>query len=72
MICETNGRDCDVCELIEKGVRFAGSYYFAGVLAGLYYADRRRTPLCPIHFAEWKRMEAEIRKSPLIDEEAAQ
>lgn len=72
MIYETHATKCDICEMLEKGIKAAGAFYFAGVLAGLYYAGRRVTPLCPSHFATWKRLEENMKDSPLVDITAAQ
>jgi hypothetical protein len=56
VIFETHARECEVCEMIERKERAAGAYYFAGAIAAL--APGKHTPLCPVHFIAWKKVEA--------------
>lgn len=69
-ICEAHERECNVCELIERGVRSAGALYFAGIVHGVLSA-RVRIPLCPLHYAAWQAVEDEWKKRPMLQGEAA-
>jgi hypothetical protein len=54
-IHETHERECMVCEMIERGVKSAGAFYFAGLLHALNLG-RVEVRLCPPHFAAWNRV----------------